>query len=205
MRFLQKYSSALALALVICSAAFSQNGMELNLNYNVGIPSGSLKDYVNKASFRGFTGSIDYAVSSRLRVGLGFGFNDYYQKYPRQVYDEGGNTSVSAVLSNSIQQYPLIAHASYELISKGIIKPYIGAGGGVNFISFGQYLGEFGGSASYTRFLLQGEAGILIPLSSYSSTAVKIGGTYNYAPFHEFGTKDLSSWGIQAGIRFPLH
>jgi len=52
---------------------------------------------------------------------------------------------------------------------------------------------------------LKGEAGVYIPLSSYSSTALKIGGSYNYSPYNTDGVKDLNTWGIEAGVRFPIH
>jgi len=204
MKSLSKFIIVITVVLFANNSVKAQNGLEMNVNYNVGLPTAGSKDYVTKPSFRGFTGSLDYAITSQLRVGLGIGFNDYYQKYPRQVYN-GSDGAISAVLSNSIQQTPLIAHINYTITKTGFIRPYVGAGAGVNFISFDQYLGEFDNPSTKAKAIVQGEAGVFIPVSRYSSTAVKIGGTYNFAPFNEFGTSNLNSWGVQAGIRFPLH
>ncbi|MBS1915367.1 MAG: outer membrane beta-barrel protein [Bacteroidetes bacterium] len=190
---------------VMYHSSFAQNIIEMNVGYDVSTPTSAFKNYITNTSFSGFNASIDYVITSQWRVGVAFSYNDYYQKYPRAVYSEGNNTSVSAVLSNSVQQLPIMTHANYTIIDKGIVRPYVGAGAGVNFITFDQYLGEFDGPVSKAKFVAQGEAGVFIPLSHYSTTAIKIGGTYNLAAFNEYGTKNLNSWGIQAGIRFPLH
>jgi hypothetical protein len=94
--------------------------------------------------------------------------------------------------------------ANYALVKKGFIRPYIGGGAGVNFINFDQYLGEFDNPHSSAKLALSGEAGVFIPLSQFSSTALKIGAIYNYVPFNSYGVSNLNNWGVQAGIRFPL-
>lgn len=204
MRSLIKYCIIGAIALTAGTAAHAQHELQLNLDYNVNVPTGAFKDFVSHPAYKGFTAGLAYPLNDQLSIGLSFGYNDYYQKYPRQVYDDGKGNTISAVLSNSIQQLPLMVTANYALIKEGIVRPYIGAGAGLNFISFDQYLGEFDDPHSMTRFAMKGEAGILISLSNYSSTALKIGGSYNYSPFNTYGVKDLSTWGLQAGIRIPL-
>ncbi|MBS1948468.1 MAG: outer membrane beta-barrel protein [Bacteroidetes bacterium] len=206
MKSLSKYMLPAILIIATSYSATAQNAVEIGIGYNVGLPASSFKnDYISKPSFRGFAASLDYAFTSQWRAGISIGFNDYYQKYPRQVYNEGGGSAVSAVLSNSIQLLPVMAHVNYTLFDKGLVRPYAGLGAGANFIHFDQYLGEFDNPVSKVKFIVQGEAGVFIPLSSYSSTAIKIGAAYNFSPFNEFGTPNLNSWGLQAGIRFPLH
>ena len=204
MRLSIKYLFIGVLSLTASGTARAQHELQMSLDYNVNIPTGSFKDFVTHPAYKGFTAGLAYPLNDQLSVGLSFGYNDYYQKYPRQVYADGHGSDISAVVSNSIQQLPLLVTANYTLLKKGVIRPYVGAGAGLNFVDFDQYLGEFDDPHSKTKLALRGEAGILIPLSSYSSTAIKIGGSYNYAPFNSYGVGDLDTWGIQAGIRFPL-
>lgn len=204
MRTLIKYFFIGAIILTVSDTARAQHELQMSLDYNVNIPTGSFKDFVTHPAYKGFTAGLAYPLNDQLSVGLSFGYNDYYQKYPRQVYADGHGSDISAVVSNSIQQLPLLVTANYALLKKGVIRPYVGAGAGLNFIDFDQYLGEFDDPHSRTKLALRGEAGILIPLSSYSSTAIKIGGSYNYAPFNSYGVSNLDTWGLQAGIRFPL-
>jgi len=184
----------------------AQNEIQFNANYNINFPSGfDFRNMVKHPAYKGFTAGFSYAFDSCLRVGISVGYNDYYQKYARQVYSNGPGSDISAVLSNSIQQVPLLATIDYSILKKGMIRPYIGGGAGINFITLDQYLGEFGNPVNNTRFALRGEAGITIPLSRWRSSCIRIGGSYNYAPYNKYGINNLNNWGVQAGISVPLH
>lgn len=200
-----KYISIAAIVLMIGTAADAQNSMQVTLGYNVDIPTGGFKNYITNPAYKGFTAGLAYPFNDQFSLGLNIGYNDFYQKYPRQDYIDGKGSSISAVVSNSIQQVPVTIAANYVLLKKGLIRPYIGAGAGVNFISFDQYLGEFDNPQSMTKLTAIGEAGFLIPLNYNGETALKIGGSYNYVPFNNYGTSNLDSWGLHAGLRFALH
>lgn len=185
--------------------ARAQNEVQFDANYNIDFPSGSsFRNLITHPAFRGFTAGFSYAFDSCLRVGIDVGYNDYYQKYPRQVYSNGPGSDVSAVISNSIQQVPLLATIDYTFLRYAVIRPYVGGGAGVNFISLDQYLGEFDNPVNDTRLALRGDAGVLISLSNYSSTAIRIGGSYNYAPLNKYGVDNLNHWSVHAGITVPL-
>lgn len=190
------------MAVAITSQA-QQGSLRLNVNFTVANPSGSLKDYVEDASWRGWTGNLLYGINDQLSVGLGLGFHDFYQKYPRAVYQlqEGGE--ISAVLTNSLQTIPVMASVQYKFISKGAIQPYIGTGIGANFIIYNQHVGEFSNSQSNFGFVLRPEAGVYIPISK-RDFGININGIYNYMPYNKNGLDNLNSWGIGAGVRFSL-
>jgi hypothetical protein len=205
MKSIIKYTAVVLVVLSVSTKSMAQHALEFTAAYNVNIPVSGFKDYITNPAYKGFTGGLYYPFNNQFKLGLTVGYNDYYQKYPRQVYEQDKTSAVSAVLSNSIQQMPVLISANYTLTKSGFIRPYIGAAGGVNFISFDQYLGEFDSPQSMVKTLVQGEAGVLIPLSKSSPTALKIGANYNYAPFKTYGTDNLNSWGILAGIRVALH
>ncbi len=202
MRSLFKYFAAVSLVLVMCVQAKAQNPVELNVGYQMNIPSGSFRNYITNPAYKGFTAGLAVPLNDQLSLGLSVAYNDYYQKYPRAVYDNGKGSAISAVISNSIQQVPIMITANYTFLKKGFIRPYIGAGGGLNVISFDQYLGEYDNPQSRGKLTAEGEAGFYIPLSSYSATAIKIGANYQYAPYAK--GINLDNWGIHAGIRFAL-
>jgi opacity protein-like surface antigen len=193
-----------AIVLISCFGVKAQNALQVNIGYNVNFPTGAFRNLITNPAYKGFTAGLAYPVNDQLSVGLSLGYNDFYQKYPRQVYNQGKGSDISAVVSNSVQQSPMMITANYALVKKGFIRPYIGGGAGVNFINFDQYLGEFDNPHSSAKLALSGEAGVFIPLSQFSSTALKIGAIYNYVPFNSYGVSNLNNWGVQAGIRFPL-
>src|SRR6185312_12811729 len=195
----------IAIALVVALASQAQQNVQFDLDYNIDFPAGSsFRSLVTQPAYKGFTAGFAYAFTNQLSAGLSIGYNDYYQKFPRQVYSNGPGSDISAVITNSIQQAPLLATIEYSFLKKGMIRPYVGGGAGVNFIAFDQYAGEFDNPVNYAKFALRGQAGVLIPLSRGSSTAIRVGASYNYAPLKEQGITNLNNWGVHAGIRLPL-
>ncbi|MGI8951980.1 MAG: outer membrane beta-barrel protein [Chitinophagaceae bacterium] len=179
----------------------------MSLNYNYSLPlSGFKNDIITHNSPRGFSGSIMYSFNNKLSAGLFAGFQDYYQKYPRDVYDLSKDQQISAVLSNSVQTTTILAKVKYSFLgaTASPIKPYISAGAGANMISFTQYLGEFGGTDNSVSFTAQGGAGLSIPFGKFSLSGFQIGANYNYVPYKRNGYSDLNSVDFYAGLHFRL-
>ncbi|HUZ58396.1 MAG TPA: outer membrane beta-barrel protein [Hanamia sp.] len=193
---------------IICfsQSANAQKGtFKLDLNYNYSLPiSGFKSDLISDNSPRGFMGGLMYSFNDKLSAGLGFGFQDYYQKYPRALYPISKSQEVSAVLSNSIQTTPVILEAKYFPLSASFLKPYVSVGAGANIIDFNQYLGEFGSGQTSVGFRAQGGLGVMIPFTKFSSSGINVGATYDYASYHKFGYNDLSSVNFQAGVTINL-
>src|SRR6476659_4019538 len=137
------------LLFIICIFLVSQlnaqtGQVKMNIQYSYALPLGSFKtDVINNGSPRGVTGDILYNANNKLSVGLGLGFQDFYQKYPRALYNTGDKEVTSAVLSNSVQIIPLLAKAEFYPLGgkQSIVQPYITAGAGLGITSFTQYLG----------------------------------------------------------------
>lgn len=200
---------AMFAACVISISASAQNRLKMELSYNVSTPVGSFKnDYINKTSFRGGTGEISYTINPKFSAGLQSGYQNYYQKYDRQVYKLEGNQTVSAVLTNSMDVIPLLLRGTFNPLganASAVVQPYVSAGAGVNLVNYGQYLGEFGGTESSAAFAAQAGAGVLIPLGKkVNQTNFKLGATYNYSNYNHNEISKLNSVGINAGIVFKL-
>jgi hypothetical protein len=201
-----KIMLAFAGFVIVCLPATAQKGnLKLELNYNYSVPvSGFKSDLISNNSPRGFMGALMYPFSDKLSAGVEFGFQDYYQKYPRRVYTIGKSQDVSAVLSNSIQTTPLMIKAKYFLLNATFLKPYLSLAGGANMVSFNQYLGEFGSGQTKVKLRAEGGAGLFIPFTRSGSTGINISAAYNYSPYHTLGYKDLNTINFQAGVTIDL-
>lgn len=200
---------AMFAACLMSKSAFSQNKFKLELGYNISVPLGSFKnDYINKTSFRGGIGEISYTFNPKISLGLQSGYQNYYQKYPRQIYKLDGNQTVSAVLTNSMDIVPVLVRGTFYPLganATAIVQPYVSGGAGIDLINYGQYLGEVGGTEASTAFALQGGAGVKIPFGDrINQNGIKIGATYNYANFNSNDISKLNSIGISAGVIFGL-
>lgn len=191
---------------MVCSANAQKGQVKMNLQYSYALPLGGFKnDVISNGSPRGVTADLMYKINDKFSVGLGAGFQDFYQKYPRSLYKTGGQETTSAVLSNSIQVMPLLAKAEYYPLNKRApVQPFINAGAGLGISSFTQYLGEFGGTDYGAGFMLQGGAGIFIPFKKYSPTGLRFGANYNMVNYKRNGFSNFDNLNFQAGISFPL-
>lgn len=193
--------------LLIGIAAKAQDSrVTLNLNYNYSFPIGEFKSgLVSDHSPRGFTGNLMYQINPLIGVGLGVGYQDYYQKYPREVYNTGKNEQISAVLTNSLQTVPILARAELFPLatSQTKIAPYISVATGLNFVDYSQYLGQFATSDTRAGFRLQGGLGVRIPVLQ-GKGGFDVGGSYDYAPYKHFGLKDLNNVNVHGGLYIQL-
>jgi hypothetical protein len=198
---------AVLAASILSLSAQAQEKLKLEVGYNVGIPMGGFKtNDISSPSFRGAFGEISYAINPKFWLGLNAGYQSYYQKFDRQLYKQEGQT-ISAVKTNSIDVMPLLLRGTYLPMAgttSGGIQPYISAGAGVNFVSYQQYLGEFGGAEYAVPIAVQAGAGVMIPVGS-KNTSIKVGADYNYSGYTSGEEKiNLGNLGVHAGLIFPI-
>jgi len=208
---MKKIISSIFSIIILSVFALHVNGQKgewkMNLNYNYSLPIGSFKnDIISKSSPRGFSGDLMYGINDRFSAGIYGGYQDFYEKYPRQLYETGNHEVTSAVLSNSIQTMPILVKGKFMPLGgkHAPVQPYLSAGAGVSIINFSQYLGEFRGTSTNGGFTAQGGAGVLIPFGRYSIAGLNLGADYNYIAFNNYGYNNLNNIGFHAGVYFPL-
>ncbi|WP_315820858.1 outer membrane beta-barrel protein [Paraflavitalea speifideaquila] len=200
-----KIIAVLMAGLFTAGMAQAQVGrLNVNINYSINTPTGDFKDFVNKTSYRSWAASLLYGINDKLSVGFGTGFQDFYQKYPRQVYKLEGGGDISAVLSNSVQAIPLLAQVQYNFTPQAAVQPYVGIGVGGNIILYRQYLGEFGNSKNKFGFAARPEAGVFIPFRKGGPAGITVRADYNYMPVNYNDLKGMDNWGAGIGVKFPL-
>lgn len=200
-----RYITLAVVFTTLCAGVQAQRGeLKLGLNYNAAIPTASFKDKIEETSLRGWRADILYGISDKISVGLGVGFQDFYQKNPRQVYRGVDGSHISAVLTHSIQTIPILAMGRYNFNPQAAIQPYAALGIGGNLIMFRELLGEFGGTQTKFGFAARPEAGVYIPFSRTGMTGLTLGASYNFMPYSNNDFNNLNSIGIHAGISFPM-
>jgi hypothetical protein len=176
----------------------------LTLDYAVSQPLGSLKDYADKTSFAGWNVSLLYQFNPKIAAGLGVGFYNYYQKIPRQVYEDK-TTSISAVQSHTLQLIPIQPTIVFTPHGgEAGVQPYVGLGVGVADVNYEKYWGEFVDKTNKVGFSVSPMAGVRIPIGKTSPVKVNIGVKYNYAPFAYNEIKNISTVEANAGISIHL-
>lgn len=194
---------AASLLLVGMGAMAQQGRFKLDVNYQVGLPAGNLKNAVEKTSWRGGEVAFMYGATDALSVGIAVGSQDFYQKYPRTVIHSSGQ-DVSAVVTNSIQVMPVMAKGSWKLGPMGPVQPFVSLGAGANFIQYRKFYGEFVDSRYTVGFAAQPSVGVHIPFSRTSGAGFQIAAGFNYMPFKFNEVDGLHHGVVKAGISIPM-
>lgn len=189
----------------------------LNLNYQVGLPIGGFKDnMVGKTSWKGYSGDVLYHIDDQWAAGLYLGYQTYYEKADRKVYNIGSDVQKSMVLANSVSVAPFYLKGRFFPLGKkhAAIQPYVNLGAGLAIVDFQPYEGWYGSSITSGRFGAQGGVGVSIPFGRLTSAGLQIGADFNYVNYNgrfysESGAPNvklnaLNSLGIYAGVHFPL-
>lgn len=201
-----KINFFLVAALLMTIGAQAQQGTwKLDAAYKAALPLGNFKNSVtDKASYRGWSGAILYGVNDKLSVGVETGFQDFYQRYPRQVYHDAGS-DLSAVVTNSVQVIPLLLKGKYQWTESATVQPYASLGLGAGLVQYRKFYGEFSDTKSSISFAAQPELGIAVPLGKARTAAFQLGVGYQYLPFKYNEVKGINNAMLKAGFTIPLH
>ena len=205
MRFSRIYLATVMLFFGTAAQAQREGLAKMDIQLNAAIPTGSLKETITETSLRGAQASVLYGITNQIAIGLGTGFQDFYQKYPRQLYKLSNGGDLSAVRSFSIQTIPLLVQGKYQFSPGATVQPYAALGVGGNFINYNDYVGQFSlEQKAKFGFAARPEAGLFVPFSKDGETGFTLGASYNLMPFRNNQFNNLNSIGIHAGIGFPL-
>jgi outer membrane protein len=145
---------------VIAISAFPQRSYT-SLQYSMGFGTGNMKDFISKASFRGFT--IDYRsmVQTNIGVGVDIGWNVFYQEMPDAIY-EYKNITYSGKQWRYANQFPILGAVDYYMETGGNITPYAGLGLGTMYSLHNTDMGTYTFEKDAWHFALRPELGFLI-------------------------------------------
>ncbi|ACU59724.1 outer membrane beta-barrel protein [Chitinophaga pinensis] len=188
-------------------SAFSQvrSPLSINVDYSIAQPFGSLKNYTDKTSFRGWRAGLQYQLNDQLAIGLRSGFQEFYQRVPRAVYSDKG-TDISAVQTRTLQVTPILATVQYQLTKPdAAIIPYVGLGVGTVNMLYNKYYGQFTDRDNSWQFAVSPEVGINIPFGKGSPLLFNASVQYSYSPYKQ---QEITSYNVlqaNVGLRFHIN
>lgn len=188
-------------------SAFSQvrSPLSINVDYSIAQPFGSLKNYTDKTSFRGWRAGLQYQLNDQLAIGLRSGFQEFYQRVPRAVYSDKG-TDISAVQTRTLQVTPILATVQYQLTKPdAAIIPYVGLGVGTVNMLYNKYYGQFTDRDNSWQFAASPEIGINIPFGKGSPLLFNASVQYSYSPYKQ---QEITSYNVlqaNVGLRFHIN
>ena len=168
-----------------------------SLQYTMGIPTGGLKDHVDKISWRGFTFEYQREVAESVTVGCNFAWSTFYERKDYDSYTNN-NATLSGVQYRYDNLFPMLINAHYT-IGTGTVIPYVGLGVGTMYDLRNTDMGTWTIEEDNWHFLMTPEAGFMFDVSP--GTSLKLNAKYDYA----FKIKDADAFGnlnISFGVVF---
>lgn len=181
----------------------AQQGLsKISIQHSTHLPVGSVRDFVENISPRGFSADYSYFISNNFSVGFAGGYSDLYQKKDRETYTFS-ETEISAVKSHSLQAIPLMLKGSYSKIKEGsLFQPYVGIAAGGSLVNYEEWFGTLVDEKSGFRFTVASEIGIRILLNKYSLGGVDLSLRYHYTAFKYNDVKNLQTVSLNVGLFF---
>lgn len=155
-----------------------------NLNYQISVPFGDLKDFTDKASFRGMDLEYHKFVSDRFSMGFAAGWNVFYQDINHATGDFHfkGNDNLYTMTGNQyryINTVPLTLIGRYFLTDgTSAVQPFLGLGAGARWTEKRLEIGQFTSTLSRWQFTFAPEIGMIVPFND--QVALNIGARYSY-------------------------
>lgn len=177
----------------------------LNLNYQMSVPFGDVKNFTDKTSFRGFDLEYHYFLGESFSIGGAIGWNVYYKEKDNTTADFrfSGNENIYTITGNQyryINTVPMLAIGRYYFTDNTTaVRPFVGLGLGTSWTEKRLEVGQFSSTISRWQFAMAPEVGMYIPVSD--QFAFNIGARYNYATKAANGrVPEISSLTFNIGI-----
>ena len=183
-------------------AAAQQGLSKITVQQSTHLPLGSVRESVDKPTFRGFTADYSYFLTNEFSIGVTGGFNDLYAKKDRKTYALN-EVDVSAVKSYSIQNIPMMLKGSYSKIKEGsLFQPYVGFAAGASLLNYQEWYGTLVDEKSGFRFSVAPEIGTRIAFSKYSLAGADLSLRYHYTAFKYNDVNNLQTVSLNLGVFF---
>jgi outer membrane protein len=186
-------------ALCLSTAGILKAQSSTTLTYSIGFPSGDLKDFIGKTSFRGINFDFQKKVQDNIGVGVSVGWNVFYQEMGYGTYTLD-NVSLSGKQWRYSNHIPILATSTFELKPGESLNPYVGLGVGVTYTIRNTDMNLYTIELDAWNFTLQPAVGVLIEASDV--TKVNLSARYNQGFKAGDFTSSQSYFSLNVGFTF---
>ena len=197
-----KNSYALLLLLSIISltskASAQTNGGMFSFEYQIGLGTPSLNNFIDEPSFLGFNFEGAYKLTDYFMIGGSVGWNEFVKTFERRkiLVQDGGYIAKEW---RRVDVTPLLFKATLFYDSETPIKPYISAGIGPWFLRERYIVGPLSSDISSVNFGIRPEIGTFIVFNQFG---LRFSAAFNGIIDNTDEIVDVAHWTINMGIVF---
>jgi hypothetical protein len=148
-----------------------------SFQYQVGIPTGGLKNHVSKVSWRGATFEFQREVAPSITVGVNFSWSTFYERMDYASYTRD-NATLSGVQYRYDNLFPMLVNV-HKTFGTGMVVPYVGLGIGTMYDLRNTDMGTWTIEENNWHFLVSPETGLMFDVAP--DISLKLNAKYDYA------------------------
>jgi hypothetical protein len=176
------------------------------LSYQMGFPSGDLKDFLPANDYLGWDFEMKTLVTHNLAVGGHIGYQGFYKKFPRDTY-EFPQGAITTTIFKYYYTIPMQVVATWFFVPEGFVQPYISMNVGVNYNERRGEIGIYVIEDNSWNFSFAPEAGIIVPFGKYAQWGAGVRGKYNYNVYNRtddigMDFNQLAYWNLMFGLSY---
>lgn len=195
-------SIGMFLAFGINNSALAQENTHWEIQWNISMPYGDFKDWIDETSIRGIEFGGNYHFETNVTLGGAVGYGAFFKKTPRMTVEYGSNT-VTAVQFRDLYNYFFLAEAGYAYRSDFLVTPYARVGIGAYYTEQVLQLGLVYWRDESWDFGVRPEIGALIQIPN-SGIGFIVNGKYNAIIDYGNDLENLNFFTVGIGFVFGL-
>lgn len=176
--------------------SFAQETSVWSFTYDMSIPMGKTKDFIEKTSFRGIALEGRQFIDNNFSLGGSVGWNVFYEKKDK-ITTELDNITLTGTHYRYLNTIPIYVNAAYYLNEGSYIRPYLAANVGLIVTEYRNDIGLYTIEETPAKFGFAPELGIFI--ETEGGTGLTLNLKYNIGT-ETTDTEAYSSLGINVGF-----
>lgn len=170
------------------------------IGYEISLPVGSLKDFTDAASYRGFDLGGLWPIVGGLKLGAYFNHHLFYEELGRETYPLE-NGAVTANLYRFARFWTTGAMARYHFLpASSVFRPYVGVRTGIAFATTATLVSDLSLYNSPVGFAIAPELGGLVALNDFLALSGSL--RYDFSTLSEGPLENGSYLAFQLGLVF---
>ncbi len=186
---------------LIAGTAMAQNRVMSGATWNIGLPTGSMSDFMNKTSWGGFGFEARNFVSDEWSFGGSLSWNYWSEKTGDIIPLKNG--ALSGTQIRYVNSFPIYVNTHFFMGDrKDEFRPFLGLNVGAIYFLQRLDMGVYSLNNDHWHFAMAPEGGFLLQVDR--DTFLSFTGRYNYAFSSGEGVSrdknDQAYWGLNVGF-----
>lgn len=194
----------LSIGALIAPASVQAQEWYTGATYDVSIPAGDLKEFIEDPSWLGVSLTFRKQVDRNVTAGLLFGWQVFSERTDKTIQLQSG--AATGTQDRWVNSFPIMLNAHYYLGERGNIRPYVGLNAGGLIVLRRYAIGVITLDNDSWEWGVTPEIGAVVPLNRDTALLLQGKFTYSFTGEDLAGTDmKIAYYGISVGFAWQQY